>query len=122
MTDREIISRTWQILSEIAERIEGLKDEIFTSEAEMERPADRPFGGWHFDQKTRLPVRNEPAEVPGKLEPWRPEMGKVYWTIDIQCVFDTTWNGDQVDIFRLALGIVFRTEEEAIQKRKEMGL
>lgn len=58
----------------------------------------------------------------GKIEiiklPWEPKYGEIYWTIffisDGKPFVDRlVWSGDSVDFSKKALGIVYRTEEEA---------
>lgn len=58
----------------------------------------------------------------GKIEivklPWEPKNGEIYWTIffisDGKPFTDRlVWSGDSVDFSKKALGMVYRTEEEA---------
>lgn len=43
-----------------------------------------------------------------------PEMRQVYWCNDSGCItFKSTWKGDPIDRYRLAMGNVFRTKENA---------
>ena len=50
--------------------------------------------------------------------PWKPKNGEIYWTIFFisdgkPFVDKLVWSGDSVDFSKKALGMVYRTEEEA---------
>ena len=60
--------------------------------------------------------------ITGKLEfeklPWNPKNGEIYWTTFFLSdgkpfVYRLVWSGDSVDFSKKALGMVYRTEEEA---------
>lgn len=69
----------------------------------------------------RLAIRRLPEPEP-KPEKWRPEYWQEYWSFSADYTRKKGWQNDSVDKLRFSLGIVFRTEEEAKKRRKELGL
>lgn len=56
-------------------------------------------------------------------EPWQPKSGETYWLADPTeetNALNGTWDGDEIERFRLARGILFRTEEEARECGQKM--
>lgn len=50
--------------------------------------------------------------------PWKPKNGEIYWTImftsdDKPSAQRLVWSGDSIDFIKKALGLVYRTKEEA---------
>lgn len=57
-------------------------------------------------------------EVNGK---WKPKHGDRYFYLDTIGEFSVCrWQGDEVDLYRLSIGNVHRTEEEAIKYRDRL--
>lgn len=51
--------------------------------------------------------------------PWKPKVGNTFWSYYCEDfkVDDYTWSGNAGDYMRLKCGIVFRTEQEALEAR-----